>query len=90
MTGLYKLAKYISHDPFLKAQIDQIYVTELNEFELIPRVGNHVIMLGTADDLDDKFRKLIVFYHLGLNKIGWNKYNVINIKFKNQVVCSKI
>jgi cell division protein FtsQ len=90
MTNLYKLAMFISHDPFWKSQIDQIYVNELQEFELIPRIGNHVIMLGTADDLEDKFRKLFVFYRLGLNKIGWNKYNVINIKFKNQVVCSKI
>jgi cell division protein FtsQ len=90
MTNLYRLTMYITHDKFLKAQIDQIYVNEHREFELIPRVGNHVILLGTAEDLDDKFRKLYAFYRLGLNKIGWNKYNVINIKYKNQVVCSKI
>ena len=81
---------FITHDKFLKAQIDQVYVTEGGEFELIPRIGNHVILLGKAVDLDDKFRKLYAFYKLGLNKIGWNKYNIINIKYKNQVVCSKI
>jgi cell division protein FtsQ len=90
MTSLYKLAMYISHDTFLKAQINQIYVNDLHEFELIPRVGEHVILLGKAEDLEEKFHKLYAFYRLGLNKIGWNKYNVINIKFKNQVVCSKI
>jgi cell division protein FtsQ len=90
ITNLYKLSMYISHDTFLKSQIDQVYVNEFNEFELIPRVGNHVILLGPADDLDDKFKKLIAFYKLGLSKIGWNKYEIINIKFKNQVVCSKI
>jgi len=90
LTNLYKLTMYITHDKFLKAQIDQIYVNDCGEFELIPRIGNHVILLGTANDLEDKFRKLYAFYRLGLNKIGWNKYNVINIKYKNQVVCSKI
>jgi cell division protein FtsQ len=90
LTNLYKLTMYITHDKFLKAQIAQIYVNEQNEFELIPRIGNHVILLGTAEDLDDKFKRLIAFYKYGLNKIGWNKYNVINIKYKNQVVCSKI
>ncbi len=90
MTNLYKLTMFITHDKFLKAQIDQVYVTEGGEFELIPRIGNHVILLGKAVDLDDKFRKLFAFYKLGLNKIGWNKYNIINIKYKNQVVCSKI
>ncbi|MFZ4522124.1 MAG: hypothetical protein ACOYNC_10475 [Bacteroidales bacterium] len=90
LTNLYKLTMYITHDKFLKAQIAQIYVNEMSEFELIPRVGNHVILLGKAEDLEDKFNRLFAFYRLGLNKIGWNKYNVINIKYKNQVVCSKI
>lgn len=90
LTNLYKLTMYITHDKFLKSQIAQIYVNEFNEFELIPIVGNHVILLGKAEDLDDKFRRLFAFYRYGLNKIGWNKYNVINIKYKNQVVCSKI
>lgn len=89
MTNLYKLAMYISHNKFLKAQIDQIYVNQQKEFELIPRVGSHVILLGDAHDLDDKFRKLYAFYKFGMNEIGWNKYNIINIKFKNQVICSK-
>ncbi|HNY01684.1 MAG TPA: hypothetical protein PKG48_03810 [Bacteroidales bacterium] len=90
LTNLYRLTMYISHDKFLKSQISQIYVNETREFELIPRVGDHVILLGKAEDLDDKFRRLFAFYRLGLNKIGWNKYNIINIKYKNQVVCSKI
>lgn len=90
MTNLYRLTMYITHDKFLKAQIAQIYVNEFNEFELIPRIGNHMILLGKADDLEDKFSRLYAFYRFGLNKIGWNKYNVINIKYKNQVVCSKI
>ena len=90
LTNLYKLTMYITHDKFLKSQIVQVYVNEFNEFELIPRVGNHLILLGKADDLDEKFRKLYAFYRFGLNKIGWNKYNVINIKYRNQVVCSKI
>ncbi|MCX6279461.1 MAG: cell division protein FtsQ [Bacteroidetes bacterium] len=89
LTTLYKLTMYITHDKFLKAQIDQIYVNEAGEFELIPRVGNHIIILGTADDLDAKFRKLLAFYKFGLNKIGWNKYNIINIKYQNQVLCTK-
>lgn len=90
LQDLYKLALYINRDRFLKAQIDQIFVTADKEFELIPMVGNHVILLGKAEDLEEKFRKLMVFYKKGLNVMGWNKYNCINIKYKNQVVCSKL
>jgi cell division protein FtsQ len=89
LTNLYRLTMYITHDKFLKAQIDQIYVTEDGEFELIPRIGNHLILLGSADDLEAKFKKLFAFYKYGLNEIGWNKYDIINIKYKNQVLCSK-
>ncbi|MBL7138052.1 MAG: hypothetical protein ISS17_04690 [Bacteroidales bacterium] len=90
LSDLFKLALFISHDPFLEAQVDQIYVNGQGDYELIPKVGDHVILLGDAEELGDKFSRLMAFYKQGLNQIGWNKYNVINIKYKNQVVCSKL
>jgi len=90
LLDLYKLALYLNRDRFLRTGIDQIYVTPSMEFELVPKVGNHVIMLGRADNLDEKFTKLLAFYKKGLNVMGWNKYNYINIKYRNQVVCSKL
>ena len=90
MNNLYKIAAFITKDKFLKAQIEQIYVEPRGEFELIPRIGNHTILMGGADNLEDKFERLFVFYRMGLSKTGWNRYNIINIKFKNQVICSKI
>ncbi|MCX6247726.1 MAG: hypothetical protein NTW10_08330 [Bacteroidetes bacterium] len=90
MNNLYRLSSFITNDKFLKAQIEQIYVEPNGEFELIPRVGAHTILMGGADNLEDKFERLFVFYRMGLSKTGWSRYNVINIKFKNQVVCSKI
>ncbi len=89
MLNLYRMATYIVRDKFLRAQIEQIYVDESGEFQLVPRVGNHLILFGDAEDIPEKFEKLLVFYRQGLNKTGWEKYNVINIKYKNQVVCSK-
>jgi cell division protein FtsQ len=90
MNHLYKVATYIIKDKFLNAQIEQIYVDTNGEFELIPRVGDHIIILGGADNLEEKFERLLVFYRQGLSKTGWYRYNIINIKFKDQVVCSKI
>ena len=90
LSDLYKLALFVNRKPFFKAQIDQIYVNNNGEFELIPKVGEHVVLLGDIEDLEDKFQRLFIFYKRGLNQIGWDRYNVINIKYKNQVVCSKI
>jgi cell division protein FtsQ len=84
------LVNYINEEKFWSAQIEQIYVNKDNEFELIPRVGPHIILFGNIDDYQSKFRKLEIFYKEGLNHVGWNHYLTINLKFKDQVVCTKI
>jgi len=85
---LYVLAKYIEQSDFLKAQIEQIYVTENNEFELVPRVGDQIIEFGNLTNYEEKFRNLMLFYQKGIPKLGWEKYSKINIKYKNQIVCT--
>jgi len=87
---LLKLSLYIQKDQFLKALIEQIYVDKNGEIELIPRIGNQTILFGNVENIPEKFNRLKVFYLMGLNKTGWNKYNVINIKFKNQVIGTKL
>ena len=56
---------------------------------LVPRIGNHIIEIGKADNLEKKLAKLEEFYKEGLSKVGWNKYNKINIEFDKQVICTK-
>lgn len=86
---LYKIATYVDNDAFLKAQIEQIFVSRDYDFILAPKVGDHLIVLGDANNLDNKFTKLKVFYKEGLNRTGWSKYKIINLSYKNQVVCTK-
>jgi cell division protein FtsQ len=90
MNNLYALGIFIMKDDFLKALIEEVYVDRNGEFELIPRLGNQIIIFGTTDNMKEKFKRLYLFYKRGLSITGWQKYNVINIKFKNQVICSKI
>ena len=88
-TDLIKLSQFIDNHEFWRAQIEQVYVDKESEFELIPRVGNHSIVLGGVDNLETKFNKLMIFYQKGLSKTGWNEYKTINLKFNEQVVCTK-
>jgi cell division protein FtsQ len=87
---VYTLAKYIYKNPFWKAQIEQMYVNESGDIELIPKVGAHIIVFGDSQDYEWKFIKLEAMYREGLRVAGWNKYKTINLKFSNQVVCTKI
>jgi cell division protein FtsQ len=80
---------YIRSDKFWEAQIVQIYVNGKGEFELIPRVGAHIIEFGKAEDIEEKFEKLWILYNEGFYNTGWNQYDKISLKYKNQAVCTK-
>ena len=86
---LYKAAVFISADTLWNNQIEQLYVNQKNEIEMIPRVGNQKIILGDADSLDVKFNNLYVFYKKALPQVGWGTYKTINIKYANQVIGEK-
>lgn len=86
---LFKTAMFIETDTLWRNQIEQIYVNSKSELELVPRVGNHKIILGSADSLQTKFANLLMFYKKALPKVGWDTYKTINIKYTNQVVCVK-
>jgi cell division protein FtsQ len=83
---LFKTADFIRKDSLWSAQIVQIYVNTNHEIELIPRVGNHTILLGNADSLSIRFNNLLAFYKQALPKVGQDAYKIINIKYANQVV----
>jgi cell division protein FtsQ len=86
---LYHLACYIYVDEFWRAQVVQLYVRKDDQIDIIPRIGSHLIELGDVKDYDQKLEKLKTFYTKGLNKIGWNDYEIINIAYKDQIVCTK-
>lgn len=83
---VYHMLSFINKDPFWKAQIEQIYVTNDKKFILIPKAGMHEIMFGEADHIEGKFKKLELFYQSGINRVGWEKYSTIDIQYKGQVV----
>jgi len=84
-----QFCRYLSDHPLWSAQIVQIYVNRSGEFELIPRVGAHQILFGDMDQWEKKLRNLELLYRQGLSKYGWNTYETINLKYTNQVICSK-
>jgi cell division protein FtsQ len=88
-TQLYKFALFLQENRFWNNQIEQIYVHPDREVELVPRVGEHRIILGTLDNFREKLDNLQLFYEQAIPKVGWEKYSIINLKFKDQIVCTK-
>ncbi|MDR0768994.1 MAG: hypothetical protein LBE71_03715 [Dysgonamonadaceae bacterium] len=85
---LYDFACYLQKDKFWDSQIAQIYISYDQDVVLTPIVGNHRIVLGKIENYKENLSKLRAFYDKGLSKIGWNRYSTINLKYKNQVVCT--
>lgn len=86
---LYRAALFIKADTLWDNQIEQLFVDLNGDIEMVPRVGDHKIILGDADSLQTKFRNLFFFYKKAIPKMGWDTYKTINLKYANQIVCEK-
>ena len=87
--GLMEMARYVSQDPFWKAQIVQMEMDAKGSLSLIPRVGVHQVILGSAHDFNTKLANLKEFYDKGITQTNWNLYQTLDLRFKDQVVCLK-
>jgi cell division protein FtsQ len=83
------LAKYITQDSFYSAQISQINIRLDKQFELIPLIGDQIIVFGDASDLAAKFNKLKAFYKSAWLQNGMNTYETLDVQYKNQVLAIK-
>ena len=84
-----KLGVILSQDEFWGQQIQEIHVTPQGEMHITPKVGQHTIILGDTSDIEDKLRRMKTFYTEGLDKVGWNIYHTINLKYSNQIICTR-
>ena len=83
-----KLVKFIDRDTFWNAQIAQVIVTNKGDFELIPVLGTQIIVFGDTTRMVEKFENLFAFYKKVFNRIGWDKYTLLDLRYKNQVVAT--
>lgn len=86
---LHTMATHINASPFLSKLIGQVWIDDNKEIELTPLVGEYTIHFGGFEDMENKFFKLETFYHEGAGKTGWIDYKSIDLRYKNQVICSK-
>lgn len=76
----------IQKDSFLMAMIEQVDITPMRSFEMIPKIGKQLITFGDGADIDAKFEKLKLFYRQIMTKAGWSHYSTISLQYENQVV----
>ena len=82
------LVKRVESDSFWNAQVSQIIMSADRSFEIVPVLGNQRILLGDTSRLDEKLDNLFAFYKKILTRVGWDKYQVLDLRYKGQVVAS--
>jgi cell division protein FtsQ len=90
---IYRISYYVCNDPLMRALIGQIHFDKKGDFLLIPIVGGQKIIFGSAktdEEVQEKFKKLKIFYKEAIPFEGWNKYKEIGLKYKNQIVCKTV
>lgn len=88
-TELFDFIDFLENDSFWKAQIEQIHVFDNQSIELITRIGDATVILGNLTDYKKKMKKLHKLYAKAFNEIGWNRYKTIDLRYKDQIVCTK-
>lgn len=86
---IHRLVQKINADVFLKKQITAVKILPQKEFMLEVREGNHKILLGNLNNLSHKLQNLKAFYKKTLLDSTIKSYKTINLKYQNQVVCTK-
>ena len=86
---IHELATAILEHKFLKKQIVGIQKTSHDEYILNSRIGDQKISLGKIENLKQKFKNLESFFNKTMRDNSIDKYVTINLKFDNQVVCTK-
>ena len=86
LSDIKTVATFINNDPFWKSQASEIDITPERNFEMVPVIGNHLVKIGDAQNLDQKFHRLFLFYKNVLSRTGFDKYKVIDAQYDGQIV----
>ncbi|MCB0772251.1 MAG: hypothetical protein KJZ58_00105 [Flavobacteriales bacterium] len=87
--ALYTMALTLGSDPLWKALFTQAVVEADGEITLIPAVGMARIRIGDGSHLHQRLAKLRLFYREGIPQTDWRRYATIDLRFDDQVVCTR-
>ncbi len=88
---LLTFVEQVDEDEFLRSEIVQIVAYTAHsgalEVNLVPRSGNHLIRFGRIEEVEEKFSRLLSFYHKGFTQLGWESFSEVDLRYDKQVVC---
>ena len=89
LNDILHFTKAVQNDSFFMAQTAQVNIAVNGDFELVPSVGDHLVLIGSVENIEDKLNRLYTFYKKVWVQSGLNAYQVIDCRFDNQIVALK-
>ena len=89
LSQVLKLAMLIRKDSFFSAQVAQVNIAPNGDLEMIPALGDHLVLLGSIENIEDKLNRLYTFYKKVWIQSGINAYQVLDCRFDHQIVALK-
>jgi cell division protein FtsQ len=89
LNDILHFTKAVQNDSFFMAQTAQVNIATNGDFELVPSVGDHLVLIGSVENIEDKLNRLYTFYKKVWVQSGLNAYQVIDCRFDNQIVALK-
>ena len=81
-----EMIEFIRDNKFWKAQIAQMDIKADGKISLFPQVTGQRVEFGKAENIEEKFKKLMIFYKEILPQRGWTKYERVNLEYEGQVI----
>ena len=81
------LVNYMENSRTWKDKIVQITVCDGGELIMVPREGTERFHFGQPDEIQDKFRKMEMYYTAIVPSKGEKEYSVVNLEYDGQIVC---
>lgn len=79
------MGAFLLNHAFWMAQVDQVHINNY-EMELVPKLGRHDILFGAGMQIEQKFKRLELFYQQIMKKTGWNYYSTLDVRYNKQLV----
>jgi cell division protein FtsQ len=89
LANVYTIASKIQQDEFLKKHVVEIHQNDNKTIDLKFRLNSFTIQLGSLKALDKKINNLKAFYQKAMKDNTLESYSVVNLRFDNQVICTK-
>lgn len=83
---LKEMIEFINDDKFWKAQVAQLDLSKEGKITIYPQVTGQRVEFGKAENVEEKFKKLMIFYKEILPQRGWTRYERVNLEYEGQVI----